>query len=204
MGIDIRDGLQLECINCALCIDACNEVMAKVGRPRGLIAYDTDLNVMRREQGAPARFRFIRPRTVLYAALLAAVGLVMLLALSERASLDLNVLRDRSPPYVRLSDGGVRNGYTVKVINRTNEARRYQLTVDGPAGLALKATGLGQGETMDAFMVESDRVRPIRVFLTLEKGALGPPSVPVVFRLRDIAANESQSTASVFLSGAEG
>ncbi len=203
MGIDIRDGLQLECINCALCIDACNEVMVKIGRPRGLIAYDTDLNVARREKGEAARFRFIRPRTILYAALFLAVGLIMLVGLAGRASLDLNVLRDRSPPYVRLSEGGVRNGYTVKVINRTNETRRYQLTVEGPAGLAVKATGLGQGETLDAFMVESDRVRPIRVYLTLEKGALGPSSVPVAFHVRDIAADESRNTPSVFLSGAE-
>jgi cytochrome c oxidase accessory protein FixG len=203
MGIDIRDGLQLECINCALCIDACDEVMAKVGRPRGLIAYDTDLNVARRQKGEAARFRFIRPRTILYAALFSAVGLIMLAGLAQRASLDLNVLRDRSPPYVRLSEGGIRNGYTVKVINRTNETRRYQMTVEGPAGLAVKATGLGQGETLDAFMVESDRVRPVRIYLTLEKGALGPSSVPVVFRVRDIAADESRDTPSVFLSGAE-
>jgi cytochrome c oxidase accessory protein FixG len=203
MGIDIRDGLQLECINCALCIDACDEVMVKVGRPRGLIGYDTDLNVVRRLKGEAPRFRFIRARTVLYGAVFAVVGLVMLAALTQRASLDLSVLRDRSPPFVRLSDGAIRNGYTVKVTNRTNAPRRYGLTVEGPAGLAVKATGLGEAETLASFAVEPDRVRPVRIYLTLEKGALGPPSIPVVFHLRDLEENESRSNASVFLSGRE-
>ena len=68
MGIDIRDGAQLECINCALCIDACDDVMRRVDRPLGLIAFDTEANVLRRLKGEKARFRFVRPRTILYAA----------------------------------------------------------------------------------------------------------------------------------------
>ena len=73
MGIDIRDGSQLECINCGLCIGACDEVMDKIDLPRGLIAYDTEANIARRIQGGKPRFRFVRPRTILYAAVIAVV-----------------------------------------------------------------------------------------------------------------------------------
>src|SRR5690348_14439272 len=114
MGIDIRDGLQLECINCGLCIDACDDVMGRIGLPKGLIAYDTDANVKRRLEGQKARFRFVRPRTLLYTGVIALVSAIMLLGLSTRHTLELDVLRDRNPNYVTLADGAVRNAYTLK------------------------------------------------------------------------------------------
>ena len=201
MGIDIRDGAQLECINCALCIDACDEVMTKIGRPKGLIAYDTDLNCKRRKAGEPVRFRLFRPRTVLYGVLLCAVGAIMLFGLSDREGLGINVLRERSPAFVLLSDGSVRNGYTVKVLNRTTREQRYTLTVDGPAGISARATGLGEGEELDNFAVGADRVRPVRVYLTLAKPP--EPSTPIVFHLREIESGETVVNPSVFLSGKE-
>ena len=73
-GIDIRNGLQLECIGCALCIDACDGIMEKIGRPKGLIAYDTDANIERRLKGEKPRFHFVRARTVIYSAILLAIG----------------------------------------------------------------------------------------------------------------------------------
>ena len=201
MGIDIREGAQLECINCALCIDACDEVMVKIGRPKGLIAYDTDLNVMRRKDGETPRFRFVRARTILYAGLFIVAAAIMVLGLTERARLDINVLRDRSPAFVLLSDGGVRNGYTVKVLNRTSAPQHYGLTVEGPSGLSARATGLGQGETLGDFIVEPDRVRPVRVHLTLEKPA--GRSLDIVFHLKELESGETVDNPSVFLSGGE-
>ena len=85
-GVDIRNGPNLGCIQCGLCIDACDAVMAKIGRPTRLIAYDTDLNIQRREQGRSAGVRIVRMRTVLYAAIIAAVGGVMLYALATRSA----------------------------------------------------------------------------------------------------------------------
>src|SRR5262249_26310839 len=84
MGIDIRDGAQLECINCALCIDACDDVMVRIGQPKGLIAYDTDANILHRLAGEKPKVRFVRSRTVLYAALFAAIGLAMVVGLATR------------------------------------------------------------------------------------------------------------------------
>ena len=101
-GIDIRDGSQLECIQCALCIDACDEIMDKIGRPRGLIGYDT---VARQEAKAQSRhepFRLVRPRTILYAAMLSLVGAIMVGAWLQRRTLELNVLADRKFPAVQV------------------------------------------------------------------------------------------------------
>ena len=124
-GIDIRNGSQLECIQCALCIDACNEIMDKVGRPRGLVAYDTIRNL---ETPGPEILpvHWLRPRVILYATVMAIVGVIMLTALMLRPELEVNVLHDRNPLYVKLSDGGLRNGYTVKILNKLYEPRSFK------------------------------------------------------------------------------
>ncbi len=140
-GIDIRDGDQLECINCALCIDACDDIMHKIGRPTGLIAYDTHVNVERRKRGEAARIRLIRPRTILYAVLILVVGGIMLVQLLNRSTIDLNVIRDRSPPFVRLADGSVRNDYTLKLINMAPVTRHVAIEVTGLDGGRIVAQG---------------------------------------------------------------
>ena len=85
-GVDIRNGPDLGCIQCGLCIDACDAVMAKIGRPARLIAYDTDINIKRRQEGRPAVYQIARLRTVLYAAIIATVGGVMLYTFATRSS----------------------------------------------------------------------------------------------------------------------
>lgn len=161
MGIDIRDGEQLECINCALCIDACDDIMDKVGRPRGLIAYDTVAGLETRTAGAASRPKLLRPRTILYAALIMLVGVIMLVALLSRSDTDLTVLRDRNPLFVQLSDGGIRNGYTVKILNKQREPRMYELSLQGLAGASLSIVGMaGRVVTVDA-----DRLRSLRVHI---------------------------------------
>jgi cytochrome c oxidase accessory protein FixG len=200
MGIDIRDGDQLECINCALCIDACNDVMKRVNLPRGLIAYDTHENVGRRLRGDKPRIALLRPRVVIYAATLLVVVGIMLFGLSTRATIDLNVLRDRNPTFVRLSDGSVRNAYTVKVMNRRNEPRRFQLSIDGPKGLRVKIVGLEQAPSPVEIEVPGDRLRTLRVLVAVPSASLTKASVPVAFRVIDAASGESQATSTVFLS----
>ena len=137
-GIDIRDGQQLECIGCGLCIDACNQTMDKVDRPRGLIRWDTLARQQAQGGQAPPRaWRPIRPRTLLYAALLFVVAAVMLGAFLLRTDTELTVQRDRSPNFVRLSNGDIRNSYTVKVLNKSRDEQHLQLTVDGLPGATL-------------------------------------------------------------------
>ncbi|MBY0431205.1 MAG: cytochrome c oxidase accessory protein CcoG, partial [Rhodospirillales bacterium] len=111
-GIDIRDGSQLACIGCALCVDACNGVMDRFGLPRGLISYDSTANMVARSKGEPTRIRLVRGRTVAYICVLAVVGALMVYSLATRHTTEVNVLQERSPLYVPLSNGTIRNGYT--------------------------------------------------------------------------------------------
>lgn len=131
MGIDIRDGLQMECIACGLCIDACNETMDQVGLPQGLVRYDTERNIQRKAIGEEPKYKLIRPRTIYYSLIVALVGGIMLLGLTNRSVLEVHVLHDRNPIFVKLSDGTIRNGYVVKVLNKTHEDRDYLLNVKG-------------------------------------------------------------------------
>ena len=180
MGIDIRDGLQLECIQCALCVDACNDIMTKVGRPRGLIGYDTDLNIQRRQRGEPTKFRFVRIRTVAYAIIMAIVGSIMLFALLNRSDLDVNVLRDRNPLYITLSDGAVRNAYTIKLMNKERMGRSIVVSVEELPGAIV--SGVGLIETNDNAVrvpVDGDELRSVRVFVTLPRAKVTTESLPL-------------------------
>ena len=143
MGIDIREGLQMECIACGLCVDACNGVMDQVGRPRGLIRYDTQNHMQAEVKGGAEKFRFLRPRTIYYGGVIALVSAVMLYALIFRSPLELHVLHDRNPVFTMLSSGEIRNGYTVKILNKTHEFQTYSLSVEGleDAQIVVKAAG---------------------------------------------------------------
>jgi len=199
MGIDIRDGAQLECINCALCIDACDETMKKVGRPTGLIAYDTDRNISRRQAGQPPQIRLIRTRTILYAVLIAAVGAVMLLGLSFRSTLEVNVLRDRTPPFVRLSDGSIRNAYTVKIINKANAARDFKITVDGPDGLVVSSVGEKAEDNSLTVTADGDGLRTVRIFVTVPPSALMRASGELTIAVEDAAGGERVENRTAFM-----
>jgi cytochrome c oxidase accessory protein FixG len=189
-GIDIRDGAQLECIQCALCVDACDAIMDKVGRPRGLIAYDTVANQEAMACGKTAPRKLVRPRTVLYAALLALVCAIMLAAWLSRTVLEINVIQDRNPPYVRLSDGGIRNGYTVKILNKLHEPREFELKLGGLPGASLTIVGM-EGEARPLIRVSTDDLRELRVFVAQSREAVSTGDggiVPFTLVIRDIAS----------------
>jgi len=188
MGIDIRNGPQLECIQCALCVDACNDIMAKIGRPPGLIDYDTfhNLEAAEHKQKQP-RIRIVRPRTVLYAALFCVVGLVMLWGVSRRTTLELNVLPDRNPLFVQLSDGGFRNGYTVKILNKRYDTRHFSIGVAGLDGASIKIVGM-ESDANPVIPVAADTLRELRVFVSVPKRAadqIAAGSTPIVFQISD-------------------
>jgi len=198
MGIDIRDGAQLECINCGLCIDACDDVMGKIGQPLRLIAYDTEANILRRQQGEAPRYRFVRPRTVLYGAVLAAVSAIMLLTLTFRHTLDLDVMRDRNPDYVRLADGAVRNAYTLKLMNRTGQARTLQLAISGIKARQVRLIGDGEIVSSVPLHVDADKVRTVRILVTVALADL-PASHSLIFTLA--GDDEKREVETVFVPG---
>ena len=197
MGIDIRDGEQLECIHCALCIDACDEIMVKVGRPKGLIAYDTQIAVAARNEGqTPPKHRLIRARTVVYAVVMLAIGGLMAWGLATKSTIEANVLKDRSPPFVTLSDGRIQNGYTLKLVNKASEPRTMLLSVSGPEGVSYKVIGMEHdGEGVLELPVEAFGVDRYRILVSADAGA---PRRQVIFTVRDGVTGETDMNMSSF------
>jgi cytochrome c oxidase accessory protein FixG len=147
MGIDIRDGQQMECITCALCIDACDDVMAKVGKERGLIDYlalkdETDERAGRPK--VPAIKHLLRPRTMIYTGLWAFVGIGLTVAIFIRPVVDVTVRPVRNPTYVTLSDGSIRNTYDVGVRNRHGEDWPYYFALPPGSTYSISLEGSDQ------------------------------------------------------------
>ena len=171
VGIDIRDGLQMECIACGLCVDACNNIMDKVDLPRGLIRYDTTHNQDARRESlgtVQEKPRFLRPRTFWYMAILSIVGGIMLFGLTNRAPLEMHVQHDRNPLFVTLSDGTIRNGYNINILNKTHEDRTYSLSIRGIEGATLRVQGAGNVDA-GSLHVFADKVGHYRIFVTAPK-----------------------------------
>jgi len=199
-GIDIRDGQQLECIGCGLCIDACNEIMDKVGRPRGLISFDTLTNQAAKACGQPPTYRLVRPRVILYATLLTVVAAVMLVAFLLRPTVELTVLRDRAPLFVPLTDGSIRNGYTVKILNKTREGHRYAIEVAGLDRAAVHILRPGESAHQDDGVViaDPDSVATYRIYVTAPRETLKSDATPITFRLADKSTGSTARQDSVF------
>ena len=194
-GIDIRDGPQLECIQCALCIDACDEIMDRVGRPRGLIAYETLSMPAARARGERPRVRLVRPRTVLYSVLILMVSGLMAYGLLSRGDLDLNILHDRNPLFVMLSDGSIRNGYTLKVLNKAHAARRFEITVEGVPEARIKRPE-AVDEPATRLAVAPDSVRAVRLYVSLPRAVVdryrdADGDIAIAIALRDLASGRT-------------
>lgn len=130
MGIDIRDGQQLACITCGLCIDACNGMMDKIGKPRDLISYLALTDEVAEKAGAPKKSvwrHILRVRTVVFTLLWAGVGIALIVALFLRAPIEVNVTPIRNPQFVTLSDGSIRNAYDLRLRNKQGEDRVFAI-----------------------------------------------------------------------------
>jgi cytochrome c oxidase accessory protein FixG len=151
-GIDIRDGLQMECIHCTQCIDACDEVMDRIGLQRGLIRYTSQAEL---ESGTRS---FLRPRLVVYSAILLAMFGAFTVSLAGKSSADVTLLRGLGAPFSILPSGEVSNQVRIKIANRTDEERSYLIELDGAPGLELVApenplvVAPGQNEMTAAFV----------------------------------------------------
>jgi cytochrome c oxidase accessory protein FixG len=191
MGIDIRDGQQLACITCGLCIDACDDMMEKVGKPRGLIDYFTlrDEEVERAGGTAKHIYRHIfRPRTMLYTALWAAVGLGLVVALFIRSEIDLTVRPERNPLFDQMSDGSVRNTYELRIRNMTGDDRPFRITVSGDPMLFLQI----EGTPYETVEVGADEMLIQRVYITAPAGSEASEDARTDFRIwvEDLESNE--------------
>ena len=200
MGIDIREGQQMECITCALCIDACDDVMARIGRPRGLIDYlalddrpptvPGDRAAVAGLAEAPAGHvagatqpawqpkplwqHVFRPRTLVYTCAWAAIGVLLVVALFVRPEIDMTIAPVRNPTFVTLSDGSIRNVYDVRLRNKHGEARQFQLSLVADGDLRLMLEG-GPGRSVE---VPADATRLQRVYV------IAPPQDPAAIGQR--------------------
>ena len=171
MGIDIRNGAQLECIQCALCIDACDDIMERIGRPKNLIAYETIAGLEAGKDGRTSKPALLRPRTMIYAGLIGFVGAIMLYALSQRTLLEVNVLADRNPFFVRLSNGDIRNGYTMKILNKMHEPRKFEVAIEGIEAARLALSGQAKGGPPH-IAVPTDVLSEMKLFVVVPAGEL--------------------------------
>ena len=170
MGIDIRDGQQMECITCALCIDACDDVMARIGKPRGLIDYMALSDETEERAGKPPKNiwkHILRPRTIMYTSLWLLVGVGLLFALFIRSDIELTVAPERNPTYVTLSDGAIRNTYDVRLRNKHGEDRVFKLSIKGDPSMRLQL----EGTVYHSVNVPADATLLQRVYIVSAKGS---------------------------------
>jgi cytochrome c oxidase accessory protein FixG len=189
-GIDIRKGLQYECIGCAACVDACNSVMDKIKRPRGLIRYATENALAARLTPLQVRRRVLRPRVLVYSAVLAVFGTAMIASLALRNPLKLDVIRDRGSMGREVEDGMIENVYRLQVMNTTEEAQRLRVTVDG----------IASARVVDDDLVEigpaTTRAVPLRVRIAGGDGKPGANRIAFTLASRDSAALQVSEEAS--------
>lgn len=234
MGIDIRDGQQMECITCALCIDACDEVMDKVGLEKGLISYSTlnDYTQNMQLSGAtgsvteitgnkiydtivPAKIHtgkglvsgikltswknLLTPRNYVYLAFYSAIGLAILSVLAMRETLDVNILHDRNPVFVKLRDGSIRNGFEIKILNMRGQIRQFWIQTEGLNGALMKPAG-SQNLPTKSLLVEvpADKLRALKVFVTLPKNEITSVRTHFKFKVTSLLGAETTSTDANF------
>ncbi|WP_153144929.1 cytochrome c oxidase accessory protein CcoG [Dechloromonas sp. H13] len=136
-GIDIRKGIQYECIGCGACIDACDPVMDKVGLPRGLIRYTTENALAKHFTPKEVVGHILRPRIILYTVILVAITVASAWSLATRVPLKVDVIRDRSLLAREADDGRIENVYNLKIMNTTEDPKRYSLAVEGMDGIEI-------------------------------------------------------------------
>jgi cytochrome c oxidase accessory protein FixG len=206
-GIDIREGPQIGCITCGLCVDACDQVMARIGRPDKLIGYtsvaDTAIAVAGGTPLRPLR-RLLRPRTIAYFAVWIGIGGAMLFSLGTRTRLDLNVQPDRNPQWVRLSDGNIRNAYTVKLRNMESRPRDVEVAISGvPAAVLWSEAGDRKSATQHLrVLLGADQVVETRLFVAAP--AAVAEHTPLAFSVRALDAERGGDTAMTSFDRPEG
>jgi len=175
-GIDIRKGLQYECIGCAACIDACDQVMDKVGSPRGLIRYSTE-NAIKQKWGRSDIVRHVlRPRILIYSAALCAICIAFVWALATRIPLRMDVIKDRSVITREVEGGLIENVYILNLMNMSESIRRFEVSVSGLEGASL------DGVSQVAVDAAQNKSLPVRVRVPVE--GLNPGSHTVFFSVR--------------------
>ena len=175
-GIDIRKGLQYECIGCGACIDVCDEVMDKVGYPRGLVKYSTQNGVAQgwtRDQMIRHAFR---PRVLVYSAILGAITLAVFVSLFLRTPLKVDVIRDRGALARMVEQGRIENVFRLQIMNATETTQHYSISVEGLDGVVIASESTAE--------VLPTEVRSVAVRVQTPPNVAPPGSHPIRFNIR--------------------
>ncbi|OYW20725.1 MAG: hypothetical protein B7Z52_01965 [Burkholderiales bacterium 12-64-5] len=181
-GIDIRDGLQYECIGCAACIDACDQVMDKMNYPRGLIRFATQNGLAQQWDRAKTLRRVLRPRVLIYASILLLICGAFVTSIALRSPFRVDVVRDRGTLARLVGEGMIENVYRLQVMNSTEAPQHYRVRVEGLAGAVLAAR--------PDFEVGPAQARwlPVAVQVPPETArSLGPGAHPMRFEIERVA-----------------
>ena len=190
-GIDIREGLQYECIGCAACADVCDTVMDKMNYPRGLIRFTTQNALDGQWDGARIWRRVMRPRVLVYGAVLLALCAGLLWSLVVRMPLKVDVVRDRAALSRIVAGGKLENVYRLQIMNATEAPQRYRIGASGLPGLAL--------DTPAEVAVGPAESRWVAVRLQIPYGSAAPGSHPIQISIEEAAGAAHVSEKSVFL-----
>ncbi|MES2787132.1 MAG: cytochrome c oxidase accessory protein CcoG [Pseudomonadota bacterium] len=190
-GIDIREGLQYECIGCAGCIDVCNSVMDKMNYPRGLIRFTTQNALAQGLNAKQLLSRTLRPRVLAYGAILLALCFALLASLATRTPLKVDVIRDRGMMSRIVAGGKLENVYRLQVMNATEVPQRYVVSATGLPGLVVASEA-----SVEVGPAES---RWLAVRLQIPYGSLAPGSHPIHFDIATASGDARVSEKSVFL-----
>jgi cytochrome c oxidase accessory protein FixG len=160
-GIDIRNGLQMECVHCTQCIDACDDVMVKVGKPKGLIRYSSQDAIA----GKPRKL--LRLRTILYPVVLSVLLGGLFTAMFTKAPADITVMRGLEAPFIEQADGHISNQIRIKITNRRGSDQQYSMTVDGLVGGDLTAADVAIVAPENPMTIGSEASRSTSMFIVL-------------------------------------
>jgi cytochrome c oxidase accessory protein FixG len=191
VGIDIRKGLQYECIGCGACADVCDSMMDKMGYARGLVRYSTQNATQEHWGRAQMLRRVLRPRVLVYSAILGVVSAALMTSLVLRTPFKVDIVRDRSSLARIVSGGRIENVYRLQIMNATESRQTYHLSVSGLPGLTLA--------TEPAVVVEATQAVWTSVRLQLPYDAEKPGSHPFHFEIAAAGTNDRISEKSVFL-----
>lgn len=196
-GIDIREGQQEGCITCALCLDACDSVMEKVNKPKGLIRYASYDEI----QGLPTIPFYKRPRVLVYITILTIALIGILWGITHLGSLELKVLHERSPLFVRQSDGSIMNRYELKILNKVDHDLKLTLTVEGIDDMIVRADNNIQTDDDEITIIAtSGHVKSQTVFVSVPADEIPGERTPITFTIIDKStADAKASYKSMFI-----
>ena len=186
-GIDIRKGLQYMCIGCGACVDACNQVMDKVQYPKGLIRYTSERGILEGLNAEQVLRRLLRPRVMIYSALMVIIVAVFFASLANRTTLRVDVIRDRGSLGREVPGGFIENVYRLQIINSAESPLVLSITAQGLEGLQI---GVGSGGKQSAERIEIPATtnRMLPVVLQAPVGATEPGSHPITFVTQALGA----------------